>query len=106
MLVQVISVNGQSINTIDGKADMTVSRQQLDETIKTGKIQIDNLVVKCINKQRDNKNKIISYIVSDKNGSTMQVIPEQLKNAIYNYKVYGDYYSKSPTSIKLIPINK
>lgn len=128
MLVRVISVNGQSINITDGKTNMTVSRQQLDETIKAGKIQIDNLVVKCINKQRDNKNKIISYIVSDRN--------EQNNNNVYGYQIcnykyiglgfdtnsntigfiiersidsgsnYEDHYSKSSTSIKLIPINK
>jgi len=85
--IKVIAVQGNQIQITDNTKTMIVSREQLDKQLKAGVIEIETLKVKCLDKQRDKNNIIINYMLQDKNGKTIVVSPQQLKQAIYNYQV-------------------
>lgn len=85
--IKVIAVHNNQIQITDGTKTMIVDRKQLDNQIKAGSVEIDALMVKCLDKQRDANNKITAYLIADKTGKQMTVEPYRLKNAIYNYQV-------------------
>lgn len=85
--IKVLAVQNNQIQITDGNKTMVVDRKQLDNQIKAGSIEIDALIVKCLDKQRDTNSKITAYLIVDKSGKQMTVEPYRLKNAIYNYQV-------------------
>lgn len=87
IIIKVLNVDNDMITISDGKNQMTVTRQQLNSKIKEGKVVVDNLVVKCIDRYKDRNSIIKGYLLEDKNGDTLKVTTEQLKKALYNYKV-------------------
>ena len=85
--IKVLNILGDNIQITDGTSQTTVSRKLLDEKINEGLINVDNIKIRCINKKRDKNNNIIAYRIQDLSGKQMDVTPEQLKIAIFNYQV-------------------
>lgn len=76
MKIKVLAVNGSKIQITDGTSKRVVSREQLKTVIDTGKVELDTVKVKCIDKQRDKNNNITAYLLCDESGKQMVVTPQ------------------------------
>ena len=85
--VKVTGIDGNKVQISDGKEQIVITREQLNNSINSGKVQVIALKVECIAKKRDGNNIIVAYTVVDSAGNKMNVTPIQLKKAIYNYSV-------------------
>ena len=85
--LKVLRASINAVEVTDGTKTTVIDRNQLDYAIETEKIDIEALRINCLEKIKNKYGQISHYKLADKNGDTITVSAQNLKDKMINYKV-------------------